>query len=419
MARVAGERGGRGGAVVAGVVAAAWMGMAGSPAAQDRSPASSPVSGEQARRVHQRAIVVDTHADTLWRILDEGDDISVRSAKGHLDVPRMIEGGVDAQFFAIWVQPSYGPDGAARRALRLIDAFHAMVARNADRMVFAQSPADIRAAAAAGKVAALMGIEGGQAIENDLGLLRMYHRLGVRYMTLTWSYSLDWADSSGDKGRWGGLNDFGVKVVEEMNRLGMLVDVSHASDETFFDVMKASSAPVIASHSSCRALCDAPRNMTDDMLRAVKANGGVVMINFYSAFLDQAFRDASKKAEKELEQKKSAIGARYLHEPAGLEAALWQLHLEADASVPPPPLARIIDHIEHVIRVAGVDHVGLGSDFDGVTSLPRGMEDVSKLPAITRALLERGHSEQDVEKILGGNFLRVFDDVVRRSKSGS
>jgi membrane dipeptidase len=382
-------------------------------------PPRPTVTEEQVRRVHREAIVVDTHADTLWRVLDRGDDISVRSGKGHIDIPRLIEGGVDAEFFAIWVQPAYAPDHAATRALRLIDALHQVIEKSPDRMVLARSPSEIRAAAAAGKVAALLGIEGGQAIENDLALLRMFHRLGVRYMTLTWSFSLDWADSSGGSSQWRGLNDFGVKVVKEMNRLGMLVDISHVSDETFRDAMKVTKSPVIASHSSCRAICDAPRNMTDDMLRAMRDNGGVVMINFYSAFLDQKFRDRSKVVAESFKPRLSEIGGRYLLDPVGREDALWALHRDIDGSIPPPPFERLIEHIEHVIEVAGIDHVGLGSDFDGVTSLPVGMEDVTKLPSITRALLERGHSESDVKKVLGGNFIRVFDEVVRRSEDGS
>ena len=389
------------------VLAAALAGLAAAPAVK--------VTDEQVRRIHQEAIVVDTHADTLWRVLDRGEDISVRTGAGHIDIPRLKEGGVDAEFFAIWVQPSYSPDHAARRALRLIDKLYQIVGRNSDRMVLAKSPDDIRAASEAGKVAALLGIEGGQAIENDLGVLRMFHELGVRYMTLTWSFGLDWADSSGGGSQWKGLNDFGVKVVAEMNRLGMLVDISHVSDDTFRDVMKVTKAPVIASHSSARALCDAPRNMTDDMLRAVRDNGGVVMINFYSAFLDQAFRDRVKVVSEQHKPELAAIGEKFLLDPVGRENALWALHKKIDESITPPPFVRLIEHIEHVIKVAGIDHVGLGSDFDGVTSLPAGMEDVTKLPAITRALLERGYGESDVKKVLGGNFMRVFDEVTRRA----
>lgn len=390
------------------VLTAALAGLAAAPVK---------VTDEQVRRIHQEAIVVDTHADTLWRVLDRGDDISVRTNIGHIDIPRLKEGGVDAEFFAVWVQPSFSPDHAARRALRLIDMLHRIVANNQDRMVLATSPAEIRAAAASGKVAALLGIEGGQAIENDLGVLRMFYELGVRYMTLTWSFTLDWADSSGGGGQWKGLNDFGVKVVAEMNRLGMLVDISHVSDDTFRDVIRVTKAPVIASHSSARALCDAPRNMSDDMLRAMRDNGGVVMVNFYSAFLDQGFRDRSKELSDLFKPKLATIGEKFLLDPIGRENAQWALHKEIDESIPPPPLERLIEHIEHVIKIAGIDHVGLGSDFDGVTSLPVGMEDVTKLPAITRALLERGHTEDDVKKVLGGNFMRVFDEVVRRGES--
>ncbi len=378
--------------------------------------AAGPVSEKDASEIHRRALVVDTHADTLWRVLDQGHDVTVRSSAGHLDIPRLKEGGVDAQFFSVWVSPAHA-HRSAWRALRLIDAFHRVAEASGGALAPARTPDDIRAAAASGRVAGLLGIEGGHAIEDDLGLLRMFYTLGVRYMTLTWSFNTDWADSSGDRAEWHGLNDFGVKVVAEMNRLGMLVDVSHVSDETFHDVLKVTRAPVIASHSSCRALCDAPRNMTDDMLRAVRGNGGVVMLNFYSAFLDQQFRDRSRDAAAAFKQRLAGIGARFLLDPVGREDALWALHAEVDASVPPPPLQRLIDHIEHVIRIAGVDHVGLGSDFDGVTSLPAGLEDVSKLPAVTRLLLERGHAESDVAKVLGGNFMRVFDEVVRRSET--
>ena len=394
------------------LVLAAVVWAAGPAAPANAAEPSKKVTDAQVEAVHKRAIVVDTHADTLWRMLDRGDDISKRSTNGHIDIPRLKAGGVDAEFFAIWVQPAYAPN-YAHRALRLIDKLYDTVRRNSDSMMLARTPDDIRAAAAQGKVAALMGIEGGHAIENDLGLLRMFHELGVRYMTLTWSFNTDWADSSGDTSDWNGLNDFGVKVVREMNRLGMLVDVSHVSDATFNDVMKTTRVPVIASHSSCRAICNAPRNMTDEMLTAMRDNGGVVMINFYSAFLDQRFRDESRAAAEKMKPRISAVGERFLLDPVGREDAMWAIHKDVDESVTPPPLTRLIEHIEHVIEIAGIDHVGLGSDFDGVTSLPVGMEDVSKLTAITRALLERGHSEADVEKVLGGNFMRVFDAVTR------
>ncbi len=370
-----------------------------------------PVSEERVRDVHARAVVVDTHADTLWRVLDEGDDISDRSAKGHIDLPRLLEGGVDGQFFAIWPQPHYGPDGYVKRCLRLIDALHGVIARSGGRMFLAATPDDIRRADREHRVAALLGIEGGHAIEDDLGVLRMFHRMGVRYMTLTWSINTSWADSSGDQRTYHGLTAFGEKVVREMNRLGMIVDISHVSDETFRDVLAATSAPVIASHSSCRSLCDAPRNMSDDMLKALAGNGGVIMINFYSAFLDQAFRDASRAASEASKDRLSAIASETLGDAAERDRREWELHAAIDAAIPPATLGRVLDHIDHAVRVAGRDHVGLGSDFDGITSAPRGLENVSMLPAITRGLLERGYTDDEVIGILGGNFLRVFDRV--------
>jgi membrane dipeptidase len=376
------------------------------------------VSDERVREVHRRAVVVDTHADTLWRVLDEGDDITVRSSKGHVDLPRLLEGGVDGQFFSVWPQPAYGPGGYVKRCLRLIDAMHQVVERSGGRIFFATSADDIRRADREGRVAALLGIEGGHAIEDDLGVLRMFHRMGVRYMTLTWSVNTSWADSSGDRSAYHGLTAFGEKVVREMNRLGMLVDVSHVSDETFLDAVRVSAAPVIASHSSCRALCDAPRNMSDEMLKALAANGGVIMINFYAAFLDPEFRRAAREAAAAAKDRISAVATETLGDPVARENRMWDLHEEIEAPIPRPPLDRVLDHVDHAVKVAGIDHVGLGSDFDGISSAPRGLEDVSKLPALTRGLLERGYTDEEVIKILGGNFLRVFDRAAEIAARG-
>ena len=412
-------RGGPGGGPGSGLL---WIALAlllhaspGGPFAAGPAPpaARATVTDDRVREIQRRAVVVDTHADTLWRVLDKGDDITVRSAKGQVDIPRLLEGGVDGQFFSIWPQPLYGPSGYIKRCLRLIDALHGIIDRSGGKMFLATSADDIRRADHEGKIAALLGIEGGHAIEDDLGALRMFHRMGVRYMTLTWSINTSWADSSGDRRAYHGLTSFGGQVVHEMNRLGMIVDVSHVSDETFNDVLRVTSSPVIASHSSCRALCDAPRNMTDDMLRALGKNGGVVMINFFPAFIDQDFRRASAAAEDGAKARISAIASETLDDPVARENRTWELHQSLDGSIPPPSIDLVLDHIEHAIQVAGVDHVGLGSDFDGITSAPRGLEDVSKLPALTRGLLERGHSEDDVMKVLGGNFLRVFDRVAQ------
>jgi len=286
-------------------------------------------------------------------------------------------------------------------------------------MFLATSAADIRRADREGKVAALLGIEGGHAIEDDLGVLRMFYRTGVRYMTLTWSINTSWADSSGDKRVSHGLTGFGEQVVKEMNRLGMLVDVSHVSDETFFDVLRVTSAPVIASHSSCRAICDAKRNMTDDMLRALAKNGGVVMINYFSAFIDQDFAKAADRAEDGAKETISKIATETIGDPLARENRMWEMYTQLDGAIPPPSIERVLDHIEHAMQIAGADHVGLGSDFDGITSAPKGLEDVSKLPAITRGLLERGHSDEEVIQVLGGNFLRVFESVEKIAANAS
>jgi len=267
-----------------------------------------------------------------------------------------------------------------------------------------------------GKFAILMGVEGGHIITDDLRVLDIYSRLGVRYMTLTHTANTDWADSSGDQPKWNGLTDLGKQVVERMNRLGMMVDISHVSDKTFYDALAVSKAPVIASHSSCRALCNVPRNMSDDMIRALARNGGVMDINFYSGFLSQAYADAYKKVEKQLDAALAAARVRYASQGKRLPY-LEQEKIERSVlkDLPAPGFTAIADHIDHAVQVGGVDHVGLGSDFDGIDSVPVGMEDVSKLPDLVRELARRGYSEQDLKKILGGNLLRVMRQVERTS----
>jgi membrane dipeptidase len=377
-----------------------------------QTPSSEAVS-PRARQLHDRAIVIDTHDDTTQRLIFErGFDIGVRHTDGNLDVPRMREGGLDALFFSIWVTGDVTGSTAVRRALAQIDAVREAIRTHARDLVLATTAADVRRAAADRKIAALMGIEGGHMIDSDLGLLRTFAALGVRYMTLTHSLNTTWADSSGEKAAHNGLTPFGKDVVREMNRLGMMVDVSHVSDKTFFDVMETTGAPVIASHSSCRAIANSPRNMTDDMLRAVARNGGVVMINYHSSFLSEAFRTATRspdlqaRIDRSLKQcgddEACAIreGERINHE--AMRAGL----------LPAVQWTTIVDHIDHVVKVAGVDHVGLGSDFDGAT-MPLGMEDVSKLPKVTEALLDKGYAERDIEKILGGNILRVMERTER------
>lgn len=364
----------------------------------------------RAARIHRQSIVVDTHSDTTSRILDEGFDMGARASDGHMDIPRMREGGMDAEFFAIYVAASYAKNGgAARRALDMIDGVYDQASRHPDALEMAYSVADIRRIARKGKIAALMGIEGGHAIEDSLRALRVFYRLGVRYMTLTHTNSNHWADSSGDEPRHNGLTDFGRDVVREMNRLGMMVDISHVSDKTFFDVLSVTQAPVIASHSSARALANHPRNMTDDMLKALSKNGGVVMVNFYPGFIDQAVIDAQKAREAALKPELDELARRYSDNAEQLRAERQKL-LQA-RPLPHATLARLVDHIDHIVKVAGIDHVGLGSDFDGIQSTPDGLEDVSKLPQLSYELLRRGYGELEIKKILGENFLRVFRRV--------
>jgi membrane dipeptidase len=259
-----------------------------------------------------------------------------------------------------------------------------------------------------------MGVEGGHIIQDDLRALDIYYRLGVRYMTLTHTVNTEWADSSGDKPKWNGLTDFGKQVVERMNRLGMMVDISHVSDKTFYDTLDVTKAPVIASHSSCRALCDVPRNMTDDMIRALAKNGGVMNINYFPGFLGQAFADGFKRMRTQMDAEIGAARARYAQQGKRLsyyEQVKIEQRLLKD--LPVPSYTAIADHIDHAVKVGGIDHVGLGSDFDGIDSAPKGMEDVSKLPDLVRELARRGYSEQDLKKILGGNLLRVMRQVER------
>lgn len=374
------------------------------------------------QQVHSNAIVIDTHADTTQRLIDENYDLADPLKGGHLNLEAAKKGNLGAEFFSIWVEPTLYKGQYAHRTLALVDAVYQQAAKHPDRMHMAFSPADIERAHAEGKLAVLMGIEGGHSIENDLGLLRDYYRLGVRYMTLTWSNSTDWADSSGDINdekithTKEGLTEFGKDVVYEMNRLGMLVDVSHVSDRTFYRTLVISRAPVIASHSSARALCDAPRNMTDDMLHAVSVNGGVVMVNFYSAFLSQQYRDAYNKQAPERQAAVDTLKAKYKTEGKPIDYnAINDVEKEWAAKIPRPPFSILIDHIDHIAKVAGIDHVGLGSDFDGISSLPEGIDSAADLPKITAALMQRGYSAEDCRKILGGNLLRVFREVERVS----
>jgi membrane dipeptidase len=354
---------------------------------------AAPVSDEEVRRVHRSALLIDTHND-VTSFTVKGLDIGVRREGGHTDLPRLRQGGVGAVFFSAYVAAGFArPGQAAHRALEMIDTIrYDIVERHPGEFALAASASDIERIRREGKIAALIGIEGGHAIEDSLRLLRAFYALGARYLTLTHTNANNWADSSGEAPRHGGLTAFGRQVVAEMNRLGMLVDVSHVSDETFWQALEASRAPVIASHSSCRALSPIARNMTDEMIRALARKGGVIHINFGCEFLSAESAAASPYFTPSVKEKKPVPRAR---------------------------LADVVAHIDHVVRIAGIDAVGIGSDFDGVECTPEGLDDVSKFPHLTRALLEKGYTAEEIRKIYGGNLLRVMREAERVARRSS
>jgi membrane dipeptidase len=372
------------------------------------SQAETPVES-RAAQLQQHVLGVDAHNDTVQRLLLSGADLGVRSSKGSVDLPRLREGGMHVPFFALWVPMYYKGSEAVRRTLDFRDKMQEVFDKYPDEIALATSAEDIQHLVQQGKIAAVLTIEGGHQISEDLAVLRMYRRIGILSMTLTHFRSNSWADSATGPPDHNGLTDFGKGVVREMNRIGMIVDVSHVSDKTFYDALAVSSKPVIASHSSCRALADFPRNMSDDMLRALAKNGGVVGVNFYSAFLNQ----------KDAELARQMIAAHNKREPEMTGAALdeyavqdWKESGEESPIVGSATIEDAVACIDHIVKTAGIDHVGIGSDFDGIEIVPRGLEDVSKMPALTAALLQRGYSDGDIRKIMGENFLRVVRQVV-------
>jgi membrane dipeptidase len=364
-------------------------------------------------QIHAAALVIDTHADTPQRFADEAWDFTGPLGTGHLNLPSARAGNLAAEFFAIWAEPSAWHGRFAHRTLALIDAVLEQVRRSPNELALCLTPADILAARAAGKFAVLMGLEGGHSIENSLALLRIYHALGIRYMTLTWANSNEWAESSGDlRPSSPGLTDFGREVVAEMNRLGMIVDVSHASDATLADVLACARAPILATHSCARARCDSPRNLTDSQLRAIAASGGAVMVNFYSAFVDENYRNALIALKPERLAAHRALAAEFEARNQTIPHHASNAIDRAFANrIPRPPFESLIAHFDHIISVAGIDHVGIGSDFDGISSLPQGIDSAADLPKITAALMARGHSAEDMHKLLGGNLMRVLSAV--------
>lgn len=406
------------------MIGAALLGVAAAPAGTAAN--GDATLAARAKKLHAQAIVVDTHDDVPYALLDKPADLSRRGATDHWDIPRAREGGVTAPFFAVYVPATFAETGgAARETLTLIDLVQRTIAAHPKDLVAAASVAEIRRAKADGKIGVLMGIEGGHAIEDSLGALREFHRLGVRYMTLTHVNSNHWADATGPFSMpdfdpaaarlHGGLTDFGRQVVREMNRLGMMVDISHVSDDTIRDVLETSRAPVFASHSSCRALCDIPRNLTDDQIRTIAGKGGVVMINIGSYFLDPESVAAYKKALETVRPEYDRIKKEMAQDPAARDAAIGKLlePLERKRTL----WTKAVDHLEHVMKVGGAGAVGLGTDFDGIHDPPEGLDDVSMLPRLTEELLRRGHSDEEVRGVLGENFLRFFAKVEAMAKS--
>jgi membrane dipeptidase len=372
-------------------------------------------------QVHAEAIVIDTHADTPQRFVDEGWDFTGELGEGMLNLETARKGNLTAEFFAIWVEPTQWRGRFAHRTLQLIDGVYEQLRRHPKEMRLGLMPEDIVAARRDGKFCVLMGIEGGHSIENDLGLLRLYHRLGVRYMTLTWANSNEWADSSGDLDdasvkHHGGLTDFGREVVREMNRLGMMVDVSHVSDATFWDVMQTTHAPVLASHSCARALTNSARNLTDEQMRAIATSDGAVMVNFYPSFVDERWRKLWKSTEKERDALRESAEAEYRGRGEPVPYSV-QMQVDRDfyaghaGEMRLPGIEAVVEHIDYVAQVAGINHVGLGSDFDGFSLLPEGIKSAADLPKITAALMARGYTADQMKKILGGNVLRVMAAV--------
>jgi membrane dipeptidase len=375
---------------------------------ESMSTSVSEAAGRVAAVLHRRAIIVDGHCDTPYRLLRHNLHIDDHDTEAQLDLATLRESGITASFFASYVPPFYADRGAAKFAYRLIDLIHAEVERRSDVLRLCTDTAGIRAAKRENLSGIMIGVEGGHAIEDSLDILRDFYARGVRYMTLTHVNTNNWCDSSGDAGRHGGLTSFGRQVVQTMNDLGMIVDISHVADKSFYAVLETTRMPIVATHSSCRALCRHPRNLTDQMLRDLARNGGVCMINFFAAFVNDAVAEVIMHA-----QKRPARGG-----PGGVDETPddrtdWDSYLKwfNTLGCPMAKIDDVVNHIVHAATVAGIDHVGIGSDFDGVPALPEGLQTAAGLPGITDRLLARGFSEDEVLKVLGGNFMRAFESI--------
>jgi membrane dipeptidase len=379
----------------------------------------TPLAAADPLSIHRRAIIIDMHADTAQRLVDENVDLQNRLPDGQFDAVRAQEGGLDAQFFSIWVEPELFGGGGARAIQRAdiqIEAVRNLAAKHPETWELATTADDVRRIAASGRIAALMGLEGGYAIDDKIENVERYYQMGVRYMSGAWSVSTSWAGSSGDElGKTRGLNDFGKQVIREMNRLGMMVDVSHLSDTAFWDIISTSTKPVIATHSGCRAIADMPRNLTDEMIVALAKTGGVVNVIFYPEHIEPGYSEKKKKVDAEI----ATLVQRASDEDKG-DAAHKKLARDRVRAreylkrLPAVSVSRIVDHIDHIVKLVGIDHVGIGSDFDGIQAVPADLSSVADLPNLTKELLRRGYSENDIDKILGGNMLRVMGEVEKK-----
>ena len=371
------------------------------------------VKAQSFKKLHEKAIVIDTHNDFISTGIEKGKSFD-QDLKGitHSDLNRIKKGGIDVQIFSIFCDENYGMGTAYAFANREIDTLYATVARNPDRMMIVRNSKDLQTAVNSGKLAAMIGVEGGHMIEDEIGNLEKLHARGARYMTLTWNNSTSWASSAVDErakkdlGHPYGLNALGEQIVKRMNELGMIVDISHVGEKTFYDALRISTKPVIASHSCAYSLCPVPRNLTDDQIKTLGKNGGVIHLNFYSGFVDSSFREKNNAFIRKHQKEKDSL---LKLNPSDFYANLY-LHEKYKEEIDGvrPSLTQLIDHLDHIVKLIGVDHVGLGSDFDGINSSPRELNDVTNMPLITEELMKRGYGKADIFKILGGNFIRVL-----------
>jgi membrane dipeptidase len=369
---------------------------------------------QNAMKIHTEAIVVDTHNDVLSTVIMKGLSVEENLlGKSHSDLARFKQGGVDVQIFSIFCDERFGKDTAFKFANIEIDSLYAIAKRNPDKMAIVSDPRELKKVVKSKRMAAMMGVEGGHMIEDNLSYLDSFYKRGVRYMTLTWNNSTSWATSAKDEAAHTvpnskpGLNEFGKQIVKRMNELGMLVDLSHVGEQTFWDAINTTSKPVLVSHSCAYALCPVFRNLKDDQIKAVGRNGGVIHLNFYSGFVDSNYQ-----------KRKESFIASHTKEKDSLEQLKWAAYeieewmsktYPQEANALRPPLSLLLDHLDYIVKLIGVDHVGLGSDFDGIESAPQGLDGVQDFPKITQALIDRGYSKRDIKKILGGNFLRLFE----------